>query len=219
MGQPARSVLEQMLRFLSKFILAILLAGVVAAGIELGRSSDPLYTLQEGIFFSRFKSFDPLIEAAGKKYQVDPLLIKAIIWRESSFDSTKVGTKGERGLMQITPLAAGEWAKSQKIQTFKPTDLFDPKTNIEAGTWYFKQAFQRWSTKDDPIVFALAEYNAGRSTVERWIATTRQGDATTADDLRTHIGFPSTRAYVETILKRRAYYGGEEAKRVAGKAK
>ena len=206
MGQPARSVLEQMLRFLSKFILAILLAGVVAAGIELGRSSDPLYTLQEGIFFSRFKSFDPLIEAAGKKYQVDPLLIKAIIWRESSFDSTKVGTKGERGLMQITPLAAGEWAKSQKIQTFKPTDLFDPKTNIEAGTWYFKQAFQRWSTKDDPIVFALAEYNAGRSNVIRWVAASKMGADTTANDLKSAINFPTTGNYVETIVERHRFY-------------
>ena len=104
--------------------------------------------------------------------QVDPMLIKAIIWRESSFHPEKVGTKGERGLMQITILAANEWAKAQKIQTFKATDLFDPKTNIEAGTWYFKQAYQRWSGKNDPIIFALAEYNAGHSNVMRWVAST-----------------------------------------------
>jgi soluble lytic murein transglycosylase len=195
-----------MLRVFSNFILTILLAGIMAAGILLVRSSDPLYTVQEWLNYSRFGRFDPLIEAAGKKYQVDPMLIKAIVWRESSFHPDKVGTKGERGLMQITPVAGNEWAKSQKIQTFKPTDLFDPKTNIEAGTWYFKQAFQRWSGKNDPIMFALAEYNAGRSNVVRWVASTKMGPNAEANDLKEAIKFPSTRSYVETIADRYRFY-------------
>ncbi len=195
-----------MLRVLSNFILTTLLAGILAAAILLSRSSDPLYTVQEWLNISRFRRFDPLIEAAGKKYQVDPMLVKAIIWRESSFHPDKVGTKGERGLMQITALAAHEWAKSQKNETFKPTDLFDPKTNIEAGTWYYKQAFQRWSTKNDPIVFALAEYNAGHSNVVRWVAATKMGPNAQANDLKEAINFPTTRKYVESIADRHSFY-------------
>jgi len=56
------------------------------------------------------------------------------------------------------------------------------------------------------VPFALAEYNAGRANVDRWIAQTKLGADTTAADLRTHVGFPVTRMYVETILKRRACY-------------
>jgi soluble lytic murein transglycosylase len=184
----------------------MLLAGLLAAGVILSRSSDPLYVVQEWLNFSRFKRFDPLIAEAGKKYQVDPMLIKAIIWRESSFHPEKVGTKGERGLMQLTPLAANEWAKAQKIPTFKPTDLFDPKTNIEAGTWYIKQALQRWGDKNDPLVFALAEYNAGHSNVVKWVAATKMGPEAQANDLKEAIKFPSTRSYVDTIPDRYRFY-------------
>ena len=30
------------------------------------------------------------------------MLVKTVVWRESRFDSTKRGTHGERGLMQVT---------------------------------------------------------------------------------------------------------------------
>lgn len=195
-----------MRRVLSHLVLTLLLAGLLAAGVILSRSSDPLYVVQEWLNYSRFKRFDSLIEASGKKYQVDPMLIKAIIWRESSFHPEKVGTKGERGLMQITPLAANEWAKSQKIQTFKPADLFDPKTNIEAGSWYIKQSLQRWGDKNDPVVFALAEYNAGHSNVVKWVAATKMGQEAQANDLKEAIKFPSTRSYVDTIPDRYRFY-------------
>ena len=167
----------------------------------------------------RFQRYDAMIADAARKNGVDPLLLKALVWRESEFQPGKTGASGERGLMQVSQAAARDWVQAHKVETYQPADLFAPRMNLEIGSWYLKKALTRWAAKDDPVPFALAEYNAGRTTVERWIATTRQGDATTADDLRTHIGFPSTRAYVETILKRRAYYGGEEAKRVAGKAK
>ena len=64
-------------------------------------------------------------------------------------------------------------------------------------------------SKDDPIPFALAEYNAGRKRVDRWVESTKLGEAATAADLRGSIGFPTTRGYVNTILKRRACYEQE----------
>ena len=42
--------------------------------------------------------------------------------------------------MQITESAAIDWARAEKIQTFVSSDLFDPKVNIEAGTWYLNRA-------------------------------------------------------------------------------
>ena len=191
---------------LGKLLAVLTLAAMAAAGIVLWKSPDALYTIQEWLNFSRFSRYDRIIAEVGKKRQIDPMLIKAIIWRESSFHPDKVGKNGERGLMQVTVAAAKEWAKAERQNDFTETDLFKPRTNIEAGTWYLKQALQRWSTKDDAVPFALAEYNAGRTRVDRWIAQTNMGDKTSADDLRESIPYRSTRSYIETILKRYKLY-------------
>ena len=195
-----------MLRFLVRLVLVILLAAAAGAAAVLVRSSDPLYTAQEWLNYSSFSRYDALIVSVGRKDGVDPMLIKAIVWRESSFHPDKIGKNGERGLMQVREAAANDWVKAQKIQDFVPTDLFAPKTNIEAGTWYFKKALDHWSTKDDPVSFALAEFNAGRRRVDRWIEDTNMGAQATSADLRGSIGFPGTRNYVEAIKARYRFY-------------
>ena len=195
-----------MFRFLSKLIFTVIAAAVVAGGILLYRSSDPVYTAQETVNFSRFHGYDALIESIARKHGVDPLLVKAVIWRESTFDTNKIGKDGERGLMQVMPAAANDWVKAKKIGTFVPADLFQPKTNIDAGTWYLKQALQRWSSKDDPLTFALTEYNAGRSRVDRWIADSNMGSHATASDLRGAMKIESTRRYVDAIIARYKFY-------------
>ena len=199
-----------MFRFLSKLIFVGIAAALAAAGILLYRSSDPLYTAQETLNFTRFHSYDALIESVARKHGVDPLLVKAVIWRESTFDAKKIGKDGERGLMQVMPAAANDWVKAKKIETFVPADLFDPKTNIEAGTWYLKQALQRWGAKDDPLTFALTEYNAGRSRVDRWIADSNMGSRATAGDLRGAMKIESTRRYVDAIIARYKFYQQRE---------
>ncbi|MEA3189174.1 MAG: soluble lytic murein transglycosylase, partial [Chthoniobacter sp.] len=98
------------------------------------------------------------------------------------------------------------WAKQNKIETFVPTDLFAPKTNLEAGTWYLKQALQRWAQKDDPMVFALAEYNAGLRRVDKWVGDSNMGQRATGADLHDNIGFPMTKNYVDSILARYRFY-------------
>jgi soluble lytic murein transglycosylase len=195
-----------MARFLRRLILAVALAALVAAGVVLGTSPDPTYRLQSWLAGSRYNRYDALIGDLARKRGVDPLLIKAIVWRESAFQTEKVGTSGERGLMQVGEAAARDWAQAMKIETFVPTDLFDPKTNIDAGSWYFKKALDRWKQKADPIPFALAEYNAGRGRVARWITDSGRGEETTAADLLNAIDFPSTRKYIDDIIARYHFY-------------
>jgi soluble lytic murein transglycosylase len=202
-----------MLRFLGKLIFVILLAALTAAIGLLVESGDPLYKATEWLSLGRYHRYDAMIEEAARKNGVDPLLLRAIVWRESEFHPHKTGTSGERGLMQVGEPAANDWVRAHQAETFKPTDLFSPRTNLEIGSWYLKQALARWATKDDPVPFALAEYNAGRKRVDRWIAQSGLGADATAADLRAQIDFPSTSAYVETILKRRAFYEEEQAKR------
>ncbi len=195
-----------MLSFLRKLLLVLLLGGAAGVGLMLYFSADPLYEAQEWVGRSRYREYDTLIKEIARKRGVDPRLIKAMVWRESTFYPDKVGTSGERGLMQVGEAAAADWAKAEKIETFVATDLFDAKTNLEVGIWYFSKALERWKSKQDPLPFALAEYNAGRKRVDRWVAATNMGDQANADDLLGVMDFPSTRRYIESITARSHFY-------------
>jgi soluble lytic murein transglycosylase len=197
-----------MWRFLKGFVCTLLFAAATAAGIALWRSPDPLYTVQQWAAGSRYWRYYALIAEAAARHGIDPHLLKALVWRESAFHPDKIGTSGERGLMQVGEAAARDWAKAERVETFTPTDLFDPHTNTSAGAWYLARALERWKDRDRPEVFALAEYNAGRSRVDRWLAETRLAEQANADDLLGAMDFPSTRRYIEDILARRDMYAG-----------
>ena len=182
-------------------IVALLCAANVALGVVLWRSSDPGYRMQEILAFGRYAEHDGLIAEAAKKHGVDPLLIKSVIWRESRFYPTKVGTSGERGLMQVGEAAARDWAAAQKIEVFVYADLFDARTNIDAGTWYLSRALEHWKDRDYPVSFALAEYNAGRSRVEKWAANGANASAM----LRSASG-GSAAQYVYDVVRRYQRY-------------
>jgi len=184
--------------------VALLCAANVALAVVLWRSSDPGYRAQEMLALGRYSEFDILIAQVAKKHGVDPMLVKSVVWRESRFSTTKVGTSGERGLMQVGEAAARDWAAANRIEVFVYADLFDPDTNLEAGTWYLSRALEYWKDRDDPLPFALAEYNAGRSRVERWAA----GGANAREMLRAAtVG--ATRQYVDDVIRRYRCYLGQ----------
>lgn len=179
---------------------AVLLAA--GTGIFLLIEKDPAYRLSELAGFGRYGEYDETIAVVAARNDVDPLLVKAVIWQESRFHPEKLGGHGERGLMQVTEPAAQDWVKAEGIETFVPEDLLDPKTNIEVGTWYLGRALKHWSSQSDPLPFALGEYNAGRSRVQRW----SRGEQISAEDLRAAMDIPSTRAYVAAVRARYEYY-------------
>jgi soluble lytic murein transglycosylase len=194
-----------MKKFSLFFLIA--LAGVgLAAGIFCLVADDPGYRAQEILLGGRYTRYDAVIRQASRRYGVAPELIKAVIWRESRFHPEKTGQHGERGLMQITEGAAADWVRAEKIETFVPADLFDPKVNIEAGTWYLKRALDHWAARDDPVPFALAEYNAGRTRVKRWMGDSGRGGEGGADDLQSAMDFPLTKSYIAAITARRTFY-------------
>src|SRR5438874_10073628 len=190
-----------MARFFFKLIICLLLAGAAGLLYLSMRSGDPLYTVYEWISPARFHQHDALIRTVAAEHQVDPMLVKAVVWRESRFDAQKFGTAGERGLMQVSEKAAGEWAREKKVENFRVEELFDPKTNLEAGTWYLRRAMQHWENQADPIPFALAEYNAGASRAQRW-AGGEDTKTIPPNTFKGNIDFPGTRKYVDSIIAR-----------------
>jgi soluble lytic murein transglycosylase len=196
---------KSFLRFIFKIIFCLLLALGACFGWFALRSGDPTYTLYEWLSPARFQKFDKMIRSVATENHLDPMLVKAILWRESRFDPKKYGSAGERGLMQVTAKAADEWAHENKIDNFRAENLFDPKTNLQAGAWYLRRAWQRWETQTDPLPFALAEYNAGASRAQRWAGGDAASPIPTNDFLR-NIDFPTTRKYVESIIARYQFY-------------
>jgi soluble lytic murein transglycosylase len=194
-----------MIRFIFKFILCFLLALAVAFAFLAARSGDPVYTVYEWISPARFHQYDRLIRSVAAENHVDPLLVKAVVWQESRFDPQKYGTARERGLMQVSEKAADEWARENKIANFRVEELFDPKTNLEAGSWYLHRALQHWKQQPNPLPFALAEYNAGASRAQRWAGGDDAARVATKDFLR-NIDFPGTRKYVDSIIERYQFY-------------
>ena len=147
--------------------------------------------------------YDPLIVNIARSDEVDPFLIRALIWRESRFDPLTHGAADEHGLMQVRPDVGQMWAKANKIEDYKDDDLYDPETNIRVGTWYLSRSLKRWSQTDDPVTFALAEYNAGRTNALKWVDPLAPLDHTAFLD---RITFPGTKKYVEVIMAKRDEY-------------
>jgi soluble lytic murein transglycosylase-like protein len=99
---------------------------------------------------------EELIQEAAGRYGLSAALIRAVIQTESAFDPAAVSSAGALGLMQLMPALALELGV---------TDAFDPRQNIMAGTRYLGALLT--DHKGD-LSLALASYNAGPATVERY---------------------------------------------------
>ena len=145
------------------------------------------------------RSQDRPISAAARRYGVEPALVKAIVWRESRFHPAARGRSGEIGLMQISEDAAQEWADAEHLGGYDHEQCSDPFTNTLAGTWYLKKLLKRYGQTDNPVPYALADYNAGRANVLKWLGGAA---ATNSAAFIEQIGFPGTKEYVESVMRR-----------------
>jgi soluble lytic murein transglycosylase len=180
-----------------------LLAGwslAIGAGVAAATLVAPLFRMGE---MARQDRFDLAILAAAGENGCDPNLVKAVAWRESYFDPAIRGRDGELGLMQVRPVVGEEWAAATGSEALKAGQLADPVVSLRVGAWYLGRAVRQWSHAAEPYPLALAQYNAGRSSVLKWVEANSLADG---DAFIARIQYPSTRAYVQAILAQAEKY-------------
>jgi soluble lytic murein transglycosylase-like protein len=107
-------------------------------------------------FFTAAMPYGDLIHEKAEKYDVDPVLVAAVIEQESRFRTRARSQVGAKGLMQLMP-RTGRWMGA--------SDLYDPEQNIDAGVKYIKYLQQRFNGN---MKKTLAAYNAGEGNVKRY---------------------------------------------------
>lgn len=180
-----RRQVDSKARPIRRIILVVPLLGLLGLGIWGGQ------------WVLSVMAYDELIESVADQWDVDPRLVRAVAWQESRMKTDAVGGVGERGLMQVTEPVGIKWALIHGVTDFEVEDLFDPETNLHVGTWYLARALDQWGDRTDPVPYALAQYNAGRSHALRWA----QNDGNDARQFIAAITFPTTQAYVRNVQR------------------
>lgn len=115
----------------------------------------------------------PLIERAARENGLDPALLDALVQSESGYDAQARSRAGAMGLTQLMPGTA------EALGVGNP---FDPEQNLMAGARYLQQLINRY---DGNLSMALAAYNAGPGTVQRFGGIPP---------------YPETQSYVQKVL-------------------
>jgi soluble lytic murein transglycosylase len=134
-----------------------------------------------------------LIQQEADRWNLDPLLLAAVIRQESRFESAATSSASAQGLMQIMP-ATAEWIAGQQGRgDFKPEQAYWPYINVDFGAYYLNWALKQL---DGSLAAALAGYNGGPGNALRWRKL-----APADDDLMVAlIDYGETRIYVQQVL-------------------
>jgi soluble lytic murein transglycosylase-like protein len=119
---------------------------------------------------------------AGDEVAISPLLLEAIAWTESRFNTRAVSPRGAQGLMQLMPATAAELG----------VDPSQPEANTRGGARYLRRMLEEF---DGNLELAIAAYNAGPAAVRRYNGVPP---------------FKETRAYVASVMGYMAARADEE---------
>lgn len=137
--------------------------------------------------------YDNYVQKYSKERDLDPLFVHSVIFAESGHDPNAVSERGAVGLMQIMP-ETGYWiSKELGRDDFDETELKDPETNIDMGTWLLRYLLNEC---DDSERNALAAYNAGIGNVSDWL---ENHDYSSDGQNLDVIPFKETSEYVDRI--------------------
>lgn len=144
------------------------------------------------------RGYAEIVETTADEYGISPYFVYAVIECESSFDKNAVSSVGARGLMQIMP-ETFLWLQTKTKEKLHDDSLFDPETNIKYGCYLYSILFNEFHSEETVV----AAYHAGFGNVRKWLKDERYSpDGKILSD----IPFPSTKLYVNKVIKTRNIY-------------
>lgn len=171
--------------------LCIILLVILIIFLIIFYAFDLKTTIMKKVYPQEYAEY---VNTYAEQYNVDPLLIFAIIKAESNFNVEAKSHNNAKGLMQLMENTAREVSNEEII------DLYDAKTNIRLGTCYFTKLLEKYNYQ---VGIALAAYNAGMGNVNTWIERGIIGSD--GSDLE-NIPYKETNMYVRKILNNYEIY-------------
>jgi len=166
-----------------KFIRNMVILGLIVFAVL------NINTFKEAVMPYNYSNY---IIKYSQKYDLDPVLVAAVIKTESNFKADAVSSKNAYGLMQITKETAHWAAGKMGLSDFTTDMLMDPETNIMIGCWYMNNLQKEFGSTE----LVLAAYNAGRGNVESWLSDpAHSSDGKTLTD----IPFKETENYIKKV--------------------
>jgi len=160
------------------------------------RTIDSDTLTQWGLLYPR--AFREEVARQAAAHGVAEELIFAIIRAESTYSPAAVSPVGAVGLMQLMPSTARAMVNDNGADI--ATRLTDPGVNISLGVRHLKGLLQKYNGN---TVAAVAAYNAGATSVDRWLRTLPYRSD---DEFIENIAYPETREYVKKVLTNAELY-------------
>ena len=174
-------------RIFSTVLIIIIIAVIFAAAFRetIQKQRYPLY-------------YADLIDEYAAKNGIEPELVAAVIYCESSFDPKAVSHAGAVGLMQLMP-DTFDWLSRLMEDDFIGGEIDDVETNISCGCYYLGWMQRKFGSEQA----AITGYNAGHGIVAKWLADKNYSkDGITPDT----IPYDETRKYVKKVIKTKEIY-------------
>ena len=130
----------------------------VAPASALPAAAGPVIVVPEAELIPAAITPAGLAADAARKFSLPESFIRSVMQAESAFQPAAVSPKGAIGLMQLMPATARDLH----------VDPLDPRQNAEGGAAYLRDLLARYESHPDQVLLALAAYNAGPATVERY---------------------------------------------------
>ena len=165
-------------------------------GVRIGRQSYRAGTQLTALAY-------PIIDMPDGK--PERALLLSVARQESNFAPGAKSSAGARGLMQLMPATARAVSRSIKTRFSRSRLTSDPDYNIHLGRAYLAGLIDQYGGS---YVLAIAGYNAGPGSVQRWIRTLgdpRFDDVDVVDWIE-QIPFSETRNYVQRVLENLQVY-------------
>lgn len=145
------------------------------------------------------------VQLAADRFQVSKELIYSIMRQESAFNPRARSHADAFGLMQMLPEVAQQTAQTLDIEYARAEDLFDPYTNIQLGSAFVKDLWEKYSGQ---FILAVASYNASETAIRGWMLTRFTGDSV---EFIEDIPYEETRGYVRLVMRNFIFYQVMEA--------